>query len=509
MSGKSTPKKNITKQPKPESFLHFIFRKEQALDWLVVFLTVLAGCLLVTVTFPYPRMSSDSYGYIWAALNNQFTHMRPFGYSFFLRILHVFSKSLFSIIVSQALIYALSASVLLLAVKKYWPGKKRWHFILFEVVVVFSPTAFFLLDTILSDALQCALLFVIIAMLILMIKDGSWVAMLIYIAALFCSLHTRYASIYLPAAFIPILLLNGKWLMRVASVGLTIATLVVFYVQTLDNMEQYYGLRQFSTGFDGWQLANNGIHVIPFIETEDTEKIKVPKDPEVKDLHVFVVRYEMKNKKIIESTEGGKKATAAFIWIDECPLKQYHYRHIGKDNDYSMAWVKLGSGVYKKYGKWLMFNFPGLFLKHYLLPNIKQVFFTTAIEMNDGGNDIPAGKEEMVSWFNIPEDKAYGARGSLYTDIFIPLYKWIELLTWIVFLASAGFLVFTKKQERLSRDTRMVLWMLFLLGLVYYGTVTFASPIALRYWMPMHAVKLVFAWIAVTETLRIRASRAQ
>ena len=94
MSGKSTPKKNTTKPPRPESYFHFLFRKEQALDWMVIFLTVLAGCLLVTITFPYPRMSSDTYGYIWAAMNNRFTHLRPFGYSFFLRILHVFSKSL-------------------------------------------------------------------------------------------------------------------------------------------------------------------------------------------------------------------------------------------------------------------------------------------------------------------------------------------------------------------------------------------------------------------------------
>ncbi len=75
MSGKSTPKKSITKAPKPESYFRFLFRKEQALDWLVIFLTVLAGCLLVTITFPYPRMSSDTYGYIWAAMNLSLIHI--------------------------------------------------------------------------------------------------------------------------------------------------------------------------------------------------------------------------------------------------------------------------------------------------------------------------------------------------------------------------------------------------------------------------------------------------
>ena len=507
MSGKSIQKKNITKVPKPESYLRFIFRKEQALDWAVVFLTVLLGCLLVTVTFPYPRMSSDTYGYIWAALNNFFTHLRPFGYSFFLQIVHVFSKSLYSVIVSQALIYAVSSGLLLLAVKKYWPPQKRWWFIVLEFVVVFSPAAFFMLDTMLSDTLQCALLYVIIAMLLVMIHEGSWVALLIYAAALFCSFHTRYSSMYLPFAFVPILALSGKKIMRLASVCLTVAVFAVFYAQTEHNMLKYCGLKQFSTGFDGWQLANNGLHVIPFINTEP-DKIKIPKDKDMKILHQFVVNYELKNHKIKGYTNDGKKATASFIWMNDAQLKQYHIRVI-ENGDLATTWVKLGSGVYKRYGKWLILNYPMLFIKHYLIPNLKQVFFTDVLEMHTLGSDIPAGKEEIVRWFNVPEDKAYGSRGELYPKIFNPLYPWIELLTWLVFAAFAVILLVVKRKGDLTKETKLSLWMLFLLGLVYYGTVTFASPIALRYWMPMHAVKLVFAWIAVTETLRIRASRAQ
>ena len=510
MSGKSTQKKNITKAPKPESYFRFIFRKEQALDWAAVFFVVLLGCLLVTITFPYPRMSSDTYGYIWAAMNNWFTHLRPFGYSFFLQIVHVFSKSLYSIIVSQALIYAVSAGLLLLAVKKYWPPKKRWWFFVFEFVVVFSPVAFFLLDTVLSDVLQCALLFVIIAMLMVIIHERSWIALLLYAAALFCSFHTRYSSMYFPVAILPILAMSGKKIMRFASVGLTVAVFALFYVQTENNMVKYYGLKQFSTGFDGWQLANNGLHVIPFIDTSP-DKIKIPEDNDLKRLHEFVLNYNYKHHKIEEYTNDGKKATASFIWMNDAPLKQYHIRMMRNDNDEDMAmtWVKLGSGLYKEYGKWLIVNYPWLFVKYYLLPNIKQVFFTTALEMHTLGSDIPAGKKEIVEWFDVPEDRSFGSRGKLYPTIFNPLYPWIELLTWIVFLASAVILLMVKKKGDLSKETKLSLWMIFLIGLVYYGTVTFASPIALRYWMPMHAVTLAFAWIAVTETLRIRASRAQ
>ena len=93
--------------------------------------------------------------------------------------------------------------------------------------------------------------------------------------------------------------------------------------------------------------------------------------------------------------------------------------------------------------------------------------------------------------------------------MFRQLLPWIELLTWLVFLASAAALFLVGKPRAMSRETRLSLLVLFLFGLVYYGTVTFASPISLRYWMPMHAVKLVFSWIAVTGSLRSRASQVR
>ena len=193
MSGKSTLKKNITRPPeRANSYFRFIFSKGQLLDWGLVTLSVIIGCLLVTRTYPYPGTTSDSFSYVFSAQTAMFTHFRPYGYSFFLRLVHLFSDSIYSVIVSQALIYIVSLGLLLLAVKKYWPARKEWTFKVFEAVVALSPAAIFMLDTILSDTLQCALVFVMVSMLIVMIKDESWVAMVIYLAALFVVILTDY-----------------------------------------------------------------------------------------------------------------------------------------------------------------------------------------------------------------------------------------------------------------------------------------------------------------------------
>ena len=504
MSGKSIRKKNTTKVPRVDSYWGFLIKKEQAADWLTIVISVAVGCFLVTRTYPFPGTTSDTFGYLWSAIQNIFTYLRPFGYSFFLRIVHKFSDSIYSVIVSQAFIYVLSLGLLLLAVKKYWPGLKSWWFRLFEVVVSFSPAAIFMLDTILSDTLQCSLVFIMLAMLIVMIKEESWVAMIVYVASLFASFHTRYSCMFFPIAFIPILALKGKEVFRVSAIVLTILSFIVFHVQTKANMSRSIGVRQFSTGFEGWQLANNAIHVIPFIE--DDEEAKIPDDAEIMELHKFVVLYDRQQEVISNATNYGQEATAAFIWNNDSPLKQYFFRQ-QQGKVYSSVWVRMGSGLYKQYGKWIILHYPWLFFRYYLLPNIKQVFFTTKSEVIGNYEIVPADKEEIVVWFDFPGDQAMEPRGHFFTAIFLPLMKWIELITWLVLMSSAIFLFQVKRKGDLTKDTSLILWMLFLFGLVYYGTVTFASPIALRYWMPMHAVKLVFAWIAVSESLRIQASQ--
>jgi len=411
--------------------------------------------------------------------------------------------------VSNALIYTVSLGLLSLAVKKYWPAVKKWWFIALEVVMAFSPAAIFMLDTILSDTLNSSLIFVIVAMLIVIIQEESWLAVFIYAAALFAALHTRYSSIFLPIAIIPILALKGKVTKRVVAIALTIAAVLVFRTQTVNNMTKYFYLRQYSTGFDGWQLANNAIHLIPALKDKDL--VKIPKDEKVKELHSFILGYNRAHRKIQAATNNGKTTTAGFIWHNDSPLKQYYFRQIkDKENHKNLMWVNLGSGLFKDYGTWLILHYPWRFTRYYLLPNTKEVFYTTKYECVCDYSTVPAGKKEIVEWFDFPDDKAMEKNGDFYGAVFRPLLKWIEVMTWLIFIASIVFILITKnKGGTMTRESIISLWALFLFGLVYYGTVTFASPIALRYWMPMHAVKLVFAWIAFSESLRIRASRAR
>ena len=476
-------------------YFRYIFGKAQWLDWAVIFACVAAGCLLLVTSYPCPEATSDSYNYLRAAMENQFNAYRPFGYSYFLRVVHVFSHSLYSILVAQGLLYALSLGFLLLAVKKYWPPRKPGWFLLFEALVALSPAALFLLNYILSDSVFCSLFFIMIAMVIVMIKEGSWVAMVLYALAFFAALHTRYLAVHFPLALIPVFLfMPRKWYYRVAAILVTCAVLCVLHEQICRNMKSITGVRSFATGFGGWQLTNNALHVLPHLSEKDLEL-----QPDKKSLQTLHGFFLYTRPYIKERTGDGKTVTTAFMWDSQGPMKHVLNQYMQfTDEDYYHSWIAMGNGDFRSYGIWLTHRQFGKYIRYFIFPNSKSAFLPKDIEVLGGYEAVKEEQLEVRYWFDAPVKPAQKARKNwLYRTVsrFLP---WIELGTWIIFLASALFLLFGgKRRSSLSRETCTVLWFLFLLGLFYYGTVTYSSPIVLRYWLPFHAIKLCFAWIVL------------
>jgi hypothetical protein len=60
-------------------------------------------------------------------------------------------------------------------------------------------------------------------------------------------------------------------------------------------------------------------------------------------------------------------------------------------------------------------------------------------------------------------------------------------------------IIIRRKTLLMTKPQKLAFAMLFAFGFIYYGTTTFASPIAIRYWMPMYAVKLAFVWILLSR----------
>lgn len=478
------------------SYFKYIVSRSQILDWLVMTFSVILGCLFMVRYYPFPAIISDAYGYLSCALNGSFIPYRPYGYSAFLRFIHSLSDSPFVIVASNASVYLLSLGLLLLAIKKYWSPSRRWIFIAFEVLTILSPLAIFMLDTIMSDSLFCSLVFFMLAMILVMVQEKSTVAAILFLPAFYFSLDVRYSAVFLPLAFIPVLICCRKHFFNILAIVGIVTAVLVFNKKTSERMYDCTGIKQSSTGFGGWQLANNGLHVIPFIDENDKT---APKDPELLAIHKYCMAYK---PMISQKTHDGNNATAVFMWSNDSPLKQILFFYCERNRTaYLTEWARLGDGLFSQYGKWLILHYPGKFLRHYLWPNMKQMVFPTSMEIAGNTLDIQADKKEIADYFDIPGNFDLTQNAEGFRKNVTPLLPYLEMATWILFLLSVIAIMWRRTLSTVPTETGLILLLLFLTGFIYYGTTTFASPIAIRYWMPMHAVKMIFVWVAFNHFL--------
>lgn len=476
--------------------------RSAALDWGLTGLCVLAGSLLVWLCCPYPATMTDSFGYLLAAIEKRFIVFRPYGYSAFLRFVHFFSHSVLAVFVAQALLYWISLTALLRAVRKAFPPRRTLPFLLLEAAAALAPAALFMLDALMADMLYCCSLLLMTAGGISMVHRRSIPWLCIYLLAFFIALNTRYSAMFLPLAFVPVMLFLRRRADVISAIVLTAAVFLGFREMMLSNMQKTVGVRQFSTGFDGWQLANNAMHILPYLS--DAECKKMPADARLRRLHTFCLRNY--DGVIREYTQNGKKAVSSFIWRNDLPLKQYMELTMASGRaSYQEAWVKLGSGLYAGYGRWLILHYPFKFLRYYLWPNLPGVFYPRDTELVGSFSEIPAGKKEMVQWFRVPEDRVMRERSPFFRRQVRPWLPALELVTWLLFAAAIATAL--RQRRKYARGTRLTLWLLFLLAFVHYGTTWFATPVVLRYWIPMHAVKLIFAWVAFSPGIRPQRRR--
>lgn len=477
------------------TFLNFLKAKDQRVDWLILISICIIGYIVLHICYPYPATMSDSATYVDAAERDSFIFYRPFGYSYFLQITHLFSSSIHAIFIIQLFIYFLSIATFSFTIKYSFPPKSKVLWRVFLFAFFFSPTAFYMANSIMSDLLFASLIFVLLASFIFIVKESSWVALAIFAITLFSLLHVRYSAIIFPVLFL-LLFFMVKGSIRWVSIITTILVTFVFYYQVRSSMKEANDIDQYSTGFDGWQLANNALHVLPFTQA-DSEHIK---SRSVRSMDMFMRQY---NDIILISTKNGTQPIASFMWNNELPLKQYLFAYMNASREpYSSSWIKLGSGPYKKYGWYLIRKHPILFMKHYYIPNAKDIFYPD----NQGiiKNYEKTKNDNIHQWYNIPANISTDAQYPIY-DRFIADFITISTqIVWIIMAAICSVTIFYRKKMKFTNDDRNILVTIVLFGLLYYSSTVFASPIELRFWTPMGAVQFAICYILLNKIIEIQ-----
>ncbi|MDH6359116.1 hypothetical protein [Parabacteroides sp. PF5-9] len=487
---------------KPEDripFFSFLKSKDQYLDWGIIVCCCLLGYIFLKVCHPYPATMSDSTSYVYCAQQDVFFTYRPFGYSYFLQIVHLFSASIHTLFIVQITLYALTAAGLAFTIKYFFTPINRtvWSVLLFFFVC--SPLAFYMANAIMSDLLFAVTIYIMLASAVFILKRQSWIGLGLFLIALFCALHIRYSAILFPLLFMGLFLFN-KGKIRWISIAAIISVTFIFYQQIKENMYETTRLKQFSTGFDGWQMANNAMHIEPFINLNPNHI----KNKEIAQLHYFMTLYK---EKIATMTNNGKNVSAGFMWLNDLPLKQYLDLYIDATNEsYPIAWSKLGSNQYREYGQYMITRYPWLFLKYYFLPNAKQVFYPSSTGIM--GVYEPIDIQEYT-YFQFPSNVDTKARYNLFTRLITPIIPVLYVLLWIITAAIVALTIYYRKSFHLDRESKVLFGFFILFGLAYYASTVFASPIELRYWLPMNAIHFTYIYISLNYIMKALCYKKQ
>ncbi|MDR1180645.1 MAG: hypothetical protein LBL13_01515 [Bacteroidales bacterium] len=484
------------------TFLKFIFEKKQLLDWAILFTVCLVAYIGLKTFYPYPCSSNDSGSYVKAAIEDIFYVYRPFGYSYFLQVLHTIYENIHFVFIIQLLLFFFSTAFVAFTIKYFYHPKSKWLWFLFLLLISANPPFLIMCNWILSDALFACQIYLLLGLFIFIVKKKSWIALLLFEIVLFSSMHVRYSAIIFPFFFIPFFIMVKGYYMKFISIFASIIVFTIFYSQIENSMYKQVKIKQFSTGFDGWNYLNNALYIVPHIDMNENDM----KDRDLKNLHSFIIANKDSISTLIERNGIG----ANFVWDPQGALKQYLFKTMQSTNSlYLSTFVKLGSNQYKKYATYLITHYPIEFAKHYYFPNMLSAFYPSSLGLIGQQGDTTK-HNEIFEYYHIDKDSKTTAKiDILYSPNFLKIMQIWEIIIWGTLLFLGIWAIVQRKRIAFPKQDKIIFWGIFSFAVIYYASTIFASAIEFRYWISMYFVKFAIMYLLLNSFASQRKCRKE
>src|SRR5580692_6869968 len=237
--------------------------------WYLVAPAMVVLWILFKCCYPYADFFTDSYTYIQAAADQDAISYRPIGYSLFLRLVHGVSRSDTFLVTIQFLLVQSSCWVLFATVcRRCAPGAGVQALI--SVFLVLNPLVYYISNFVSSDALFIALSLFWLTSLIRSMDAPGWRGLVIQWILLLGIFYLRYVALFYPVvAAICYCWLRRDWWFRLAAMAGSVAIVAAGVLVTRAVTQAETGAPTFSA-FSGWQMANNALHIYPWLPVDRT-----------------------------------------------------------------------------------------------------------------------------------------------------------------------------------------------------------------------------------------------
>ena len=376
----------------------FMFKNRRAkvILWLVG-AAIIIQFSIFKYLYPFANyIHGDSFSYIRAALINSDISTYPIGYSRFLRLFSVFTKSDLILVAFQYLLIQASALFLLFTVFYFYkPGRITQNILIGFVVL--NPLFLHLSNLVSSDCLFVGLSLIWFGSLLWIIRQPSTTIIIWHAIVLFLAFTVRYNAIVYPfiatiAFWISDLSLQKKITGILA--GAMLCGLFVCF--TSYQYKKLTGYWQFSP-FSGWLMTNNAMYAYRYVDSANRKA--VPKKFQVFDNML---------RKYFDSTRDTKRfpqeamqASTVYMWTPRLPMYKYRESLFKKDTTVTMEfekWASMGP-FYKDFGLHMIKLYPWHYARYFMWPNANKYYAPPLefLQMYNSGKD--SVKNEAKEWF--------------------------------------------------------------------------------------------------------------
>jgi hypothetical protein len=468
----------------------------QLLWWAGI--AIIVQLIVFKVLYPFAGfIDGDSYVYLQSAFYNMEVNFYPIGYSKFLRLFSIFTKSDTALVAFQYLAIEVSALWFVFTLFYLYPLSKaaKWSMCIF---VVLNPVFLYVSNYVSSDALFLALSLTWFTLLLLILRQPTTKLIVLQSLVLLLAFMVRYNALYYPLIGAVVLLFSRLSLRhRLSAIAASFLLVGMLIVYTAYQYKSMTGIWEF-TPFSGWQLANNAMYAYRYVDSADRK----PCPANLSVLDNTVRHYFDTSRNRLTHPEEMLVASTAYMWKSNSPLQRYMREKFKKDSTTTglKRWASMAP-LYKQYGWYLIREYPESYVQHYLIPNAIKYYtppeeFLASYNM---GIDTVASLAQV--WFNYKTRKVKTAFKDLDVTILIfqPILAGVMN---IIFLLGSVFVGILNgfKDNGLGKTIvilALVLWA------ANFGFSIFASPIALRYQLFAITITSLFAILMIDHICKV------
>jgi protoporphyrinogen oxidase len=480
----STPTQNSSKRKSspvleivPNSFKDYLLNNKLNRTFLrIAGIAIVVQFIVFKLLYPYAGfINGDSYVYLQSAFFNYDINTYPIGYSKFLRLFSVFSRSDTALVAFQYIAMQLSSLWLIFTLFRFFSSGKVTKWLMFSFVT-FNPVFLYMSNYVSSDSIFLALSLVWFTILLWILYHPTtrlitWQALILALAFM-----VRYNALYYPIISAIVFLLSRQSIKRkLIGIGVSFLVIGAFMIFTIDKYQQLTGVRQF-TPFTGWQIANNAMYAYRYIDSQDLKNAP----PKLQQLDRMVRNYFDTTRDLRKHPEEMLLASTVYMWDPRSPLQKYMTQQFIKDPSASRLkkWAAMAP-LYSTYGSYIITQYPMTYFKYFIWPNALKYYAPPGefLDTYNMGRDTVG--TIIQNWFGYKTNKVK----SVFKDFKVNTLKFLPILTGIinvVFLFGLIFIYLLRGQNYSTISSNIFL-VAISIWITNFGFSVLASPITLRY----------------------------